>query len=187
MSGTSARRRRAERTLDRQAAGLLGLEDRAGPVLHPGHHLDGRQDDERDAVARAPRDQRLEHVVGQRREQERDRGEEGDEHAPGRDESEGQALTGDRQRPERGEHVRRAREEQALTTTIEQEEQRRDPHRARHRAEQPGRRHGDHDEQRERRSGRPAGAGTRPAGSSPSARSLVSGLRRCSQLEPATK
>ena len=62
-----------ERPLQRQTARLLCLEDRAGPGLHPRDHLDGGQDDERDPVAGASRDQRLERVVRERREQERDR------------------------------------------------------------------------------------------------------------------
>ena len=54
-------------------------------ALHPRHHLDRRQDDERDPMAGAARDERLEQVVGQRREQEGDRGQERDEDATGRD------------------------------------------------------------------------------------------------------
>ena len=52
ISGTSARIRRDERAFQRQAARLLRLEDRGGPRLHARDHLDGRQDDERDPMAR---------------------------------------------------------------------------------------------------------------------------------------
>ena len=88
--------RRDERALQRQAARLLRLEDRPGAGLHPRDHLDGGQDDERDPVARAAGDERLEQVVGERREQEGDRGEERDEDAAGRDQPERQALARDR-------------------------------------------------------------------------------------------
>ena len=98
MSGTRARIRRTNEPEIGQPARLLGLEDRPGPSLHPRHELDGGEDHERQAMADAAGDERLEQVVGEGREQEQDRREERDEDPARRDESERQPLTGDRQR-----------------------------------------------------------------------------------------
>ena len=81
----------AERAADLQAAGLLRLEDRRRALLEPRHHLDGREDHPGEAVAHAAGDERLEQVVRQRRLEERDRGDERDQHPSGGDEAEGES------------------------------------------------------------------------------------------------
>ena len=55
---------------------LLGIEDGASSLLHPWHRLDRREHDEGEPRTGAPQDERLEHVVGERREQEQHRGHE---------------------------------------------------------------------------------------------------------------
>ena len=127
--------RAAERAADGQPACLLRVEDRAGPLLHPGHHLDRRQHDEREPVAGATGDERLEQVVGEGREQEQSPSAmKATSDPPGRDQPEGQALTGDRERPERDELVVRAREEQRVDDDDRGEQDGRDAQRPKERA-----------------------------------------------------
>ena len=90
--------------------------------------------------------------------------EEGDHEPSGRDEPEGQPLTGDRERPDVDEDVRRAREEQRVDDEDRDEQDGRDPQRPEHR---PG---GARRTTRRRRASRArtgrttAAAGTPPAG-----------------------
>ena len=106
---------------------------------------------------------------------------------PAEIEPERQPLTRDRERPERHQHVLRCREEQAVDDDDREQQDGRDAHRpdAAARAARPTR---PRRAMATREDGRTSG-GRRNAASStrPSARSLVSGLRRWSQLEPATK
>ena len=164
MSGTSDRIRRTnEPSSDSPRACCASrIAPRTRP--HPRHELDRRQHDERDPVARPARDERFEHVVGERREQERHRREERDEHPPRRDEPERQPLTRDRERPERHQHVLRRREEQAVDDDDREQQNGRDAHRAEQRPEQPGCPGRDEDRRPRGRAGPAAAAGTPPGG-----------------------
>ena len=57
-------------------------------------------------MAHTARDQRLQEIVGEGREQEQDERQEGDQQPAGGHQPEGQALARDRERPERGHDVR---------------------------------------------------------------------------------
>ena len=156
MSGTSDRMRRTNEPSSDSPRACCASRIAPARDLHPGHDLDRRQDDERDPVARTAGDERLEQVVSQGREQERDRREERHQDPAGRDDPEGQALTGDGERPERREDVLRGREEQAVDDQDRKQQQGRDAHRPQQRSQQPGRprrgqdRHGQ-DRQHQRR------------------------------------
>ena len=184
MSGTSDRIAPHERSLERQAARLLRLEDRARPRPHPRHELDRRQHDERDPVARAAAmsasSRSSASVVNRNRTEARN----ATRTRPAEIEPERQALAGDRERPERDQDVLRRREEQAVDDDDREQQDGRDAHRPHERPEQ-ARRPGRDERWRRARTGRTIG-GSRKAASrtNPRPRSLVSGLRRWSQLDP---
>ena len=177
-----------ERSLDPEAARLLGLEDRSGPRLHPRHHLDRRQDDERDPMAGAAGDHRLEEVVGEGREEER---------APRRGRRPGVC----RRRSARtsGLHAVTASgpnvtsrsvapgKKRALTTRIEVSS-RAGMRMARMRTgRRPARPRSDEQRDGQERAARAAAAGTPRAGRRRARGAWSAGWRRCSQLLPAMK
>ena len=113
-----------DRARDRQAACLLGLQDGTRSRLHAGHHLDDREDHERQSMADPTSDQRLEDVVGQGREEEEDGGQEDDQETTGRDDPEGDALPGHGCRPELDDDVPSAGEEERVDEDDRHEQER---------------------------------------------------------------
>ena len=83
MSGTSARSRRTNEPVTARPRACWASRIAPARACIRGTSLDGRQDDEREPMADAAGDERLEQVVGEGREQEQDRGQER-RRAPGR-------------------------------------------------------------------------------------------------------